>query len=126
MLSFQLVPCTHERIVGTGDQMAISTALSSPKNKIDLQAHNNSQLNMAIAELFHTENISNATVDTVRFKRVIHLSRLVGPDYKIPNRHNIGGFLLDKICERYKQGNKSRAMQDADAFGLVSEHQTSA
>lgn len=48
---------------------------------------------MAIADLFHAENISDATVDTVYCKRVIHLSRLVGPDYNIPNRHDIEGFL---------------------------------
>ena len=67
---------------------------------------------MAIDDLLHVEHISNATVDTGRFKHGIYLSRLVCLLYKTPTRHDIGGFLLDTTCKKYRQGNKSRAIQD--------------
>ena len=62
---------------------------------------------MAIANLWHCENFPDMSVESVRFKLVIKYARIVGSDFKIPNRQSIGGELLTlnyKVCyERNKE-----------------------
>ena len=99
--------------------MSVDVALSRPKAQQDLRVFNNATLTMAIADLFHAENLSDTVVESVRFRRVLELSRLVGVDYRPPNRRDIGGPLLDENCNQYKKGNFGAAIKDSGTFGFT-------
>ena len=51
----------------------------------DIRMSNNSQLQMAIADFWHYENITDRVVDSHRFKILITKARFVGIDFRIPN-----------------------------------------
>ena len=59
---------------------------ASIQNIGDFWKSNNATLEMAIAELFHSENIADAVVESPRFAHLVRVCRLVGDDFVIPNR----------------------------------------
>ena len=73
---------------------------------------------MAIADLFHCENISNLVVETPRFKRMVNVLSKIGSDFKIPKRKQIGGPLLDLNFQTKYNDNKTNLLKGADVFGL--------
>ena len=44
---------------------------------------------------------------------------MIGPDYKIPNQNDIGGWLLQKNALAYKQGNYEEVTKDGPKFGYI-------
>ena len=74
---------------------------------------------MAIADLFHCENITDATADSTRFALVLKRARLVGNDFKIPRRKKIGGELLDVNYKSCYNENKAAILKEAPVFGLT-------
>lgn len=118
-LGAEVIARTHDRIVP--QQMAISTALSKPVVHADLRAANNARLTTAIADLWHAENIPDRTVMTPRFKEVIDAARMVGMDYKLPNRNHIGGYLLQENAAAYKKENYQEVTRDGPKFGYTLE-----
>ena len=118
-LRAQAIPRTHERIIG--GQMSIDAALTKPVVHQDLRAANNAALTTAIADFWHAENIPDRAVDSARFKNIISRARLVGPDYKHPNRKDIGGCLLDENASAYKTGNFVAITKEGPKFGYVFE-----
>ncbi len=50
---------------------------------------------MAIADFFHCENISDMVVESPRFKRMVFVLSKVGSNFGIPKQRQIGGPLLD-------------------------------
>ena len=80
---------------------------------------NNTELEMAIADLFHCENIPDSTVQSARFAIVLKKARLVGNDFKMPGRKMIGGPLLALNYKTCFEENKSLILKNADVYGLT-------
>ena len=57
----------------------------------DIQRSNDAQLEMAIADFFHCENITDRVVESTRFKYMLKQARLVGGEFWPPTRKKIGG-----------------------------------
>lgn len=57
----------------------------------DIRRSNDAQLEMAIADFFHCENIADRVVESTRFKYMLKQARLVGGDFRPPSRKKIGG-----------------------------------
>ena len=92
---------------------------ASMQNMGDIRKSNNATLEMAIADFFHSENIADAVVESPRFARLVHVCRLVGNDFVIPNRKKIGGELLDLNYETTYKSNKEKLLKEARVFGLA-------
>ena len=118
-LGAQVIPRTHSRIIPK--QMSIDAALSKPVAHADLRAANNARLTTAIADMCHAENLQDRLVGTPRFREVIEAAKMVGPDYKIPNRKDIGGCLLKENVAVYKRGNYDEVTRDGPKFGYAGQ-----
>ncbi len=57
----------------------------------DIRRGNEAQLEMAIADFFHCENIADRVVESPRFKYMLKQARLVGGEFRPPTRKKIGG-----------------------------------
>ena len=57
----------------------------------DIRRSNEAQLEMAIADFFHCENIADRVVESTRFKYMLKQARLVGGEFWPPTRKKIGG-----------------------------------
>ena len=57
----------------------------------DIRRSNKAQLDMAIANFFHCENIADRVVESARFKYMLKQARLVGGEFWPPTRKKIGG-----------------------------------
>ena len=94
LLGAEAIGDSHTRLVPK--QMSIDAALTKPVVHGDLRVRNSTNLTTAIVDLCHAENIPDRIVGTPRFKKVIDYARLVGRDYKLPSRQDVGGCFLDK------------------------------
>jgi hypothetical protein len=92
---------------------------ASIQNMGDIRKSNNATLEMAIADFFHSENITDAVVESPRFARLVRVCCLVGDDFVIPNRRRIGGELLDLNYETTYKANKEKLLKEARVFGLA-------
>jgi hypothetical protein len=99
-------------------QPSIDTAFKNKKTQADIRFINKSTLDMAIADLCHSDNLPDTIVDSLRFRCVLRLSRLVGNDYVPPQRHRIRGDLLDLNFESYQDQNKQSLLKEASTFGI--------
>jgi hypothetical protein len=77
---------------GTSIQPSISAGIH---HQTDIRQVNNTIAQMAIADFFHCENISDLVVETPRFKLMVNVLSKIGSDFEIPKRKQIGGPLLD-------------------------------
>ena len=114
-----MIPRTHSRSIPK--QMSIDAALSKPVAHADLRVANNARLITAIADMCHVENLQDRLVDTHRFHEVIEAAAMVGPNYKIPNREDIGGYLLKENADVYKRGNFDEVTKDGPKFGYTGQ-----
>ena len=85
----------------------------------DIRKSNNAKLQMAIADLWHCENFPDRSVESIRFALVIKYARLVGSDFRIPNRKDIGGPLLKLNYETCYDQNKIDLMKEVSPFVCV-------
>ena len=74
---------------------------------------------MEITDLSHDEAILFNIGESDRFRKVITLARMVGPDYCPPNLNMIGGELLDLNWKSYRTKTTKYLMAEADVFGLI-------
>ncbi len=88
------------------------------KNTSDIRKSNNASVEMAIADFFHCENISDRVVESTRFIRLLKLACTVGEDFKMPSRSKIGGELLNLNYEVVYNANKAALCKEAHVFGL--------
>jgi hypothetical protein len=82
-------------IGGKQNSCAFSSQRTMSMMNLDICKSNNATVEMAIANLFHCKNIPDAVVELPRFIRLVRICRLVGEDFIVPNRKQIGGDLLD-------------------------------
>ena len=100
-----------------GGQPAIDTAFENMV-QTNITHMNHAKMDMAVASFFHESNIPFNVVGSSSFKLMLSYARLVGKDYKPPNRNSLGTTLLDinhKNCIEHNQENLCR---EADVFGL--------
>jgi hypothetical protein len=100
---------------GTSIQPSISAGIH---HQTDIRQVNNTIAQMAIADFFHCENISDLVVETPRFKRMVNVLSKIGSDFEIPKRKQIGGPLLDLNFQTKYNDNKTNLLKGADLFGL--------
>jgi hypothetical protein len=86
---------------------------------MDIRKSHNIIVEMAIADFFHCENIPDAVVELPRFKRLVKMCRLVGDDFVVPNRKEVGGELLDINYENTYSLNKAELIKEAKVFGCA-------
>lgn len=103
--------------VGGGLQQDIATAMENISAG-DLRVANTAQLDMAIANFWHCDNIPDAAVESPRFKYLLKCARLVSKEYKPPHRKRIAGELLDLNYANRHAENKAMVTKEADTFGL--------
>ncbi|KAL3769143.1 hypothetical protein ACHAWU_001211 [Discostella pseudostelligera] len=101
---------------GLSRQPSIAAAL---ENASDIREANNAVLQMAIADLFHCENIPDSVVNSKRFRLVIQLARTVGKGFTYPNRQAIGKDLLDLNYKNVYESNVEALKKNAHIFGLA-------
>ena len=99
-------------------QPSIEAAVNRGK-QTDINRSNHTQLEMAIADLWHCENFPDKAVAGERFKLVIRYAMLVGPTFQIPTRNRIGKELLDLNFRSCQNLNRKWLMADASTFGLA-------
>ena len=116
-LRAKVLPRAHQRMIPS--QIFIDAALSKLFVQSDLRAVNNSRLTTAIADMCNAQNLQDRLVGTRIFHEVIEAVKMVGPDYNIPNRNDIGGWLLQKNTLAYKQGNYEEVTKDGPKFGYL-------
>jgi hypothetical protein len=85
---------------------------------LDIQKSNNATVEMAISDFFHCKNIPDAVVELPRFIRLVRMCHLVGEDFVVPNRKQIGGDLLDLNYANVYKRNKANLHKFAEIFGL--------
>jgi len=85
----------------------------------DINAVNNTTLEMAIAGFFHCEAIPDCAADSTRFRIVIKLAKLASRDFAVPGQKKVGGSLLDLNYKSCQRANKKTLLSDAATFGLV-------
>lgn len=85
----------------------------------DTHKSNNTQLEMAIVDLFHCENIPDNVVQSQRFKIVLKKAKLVSNDFAPSNRMKIGRQLLDLNYKNCYDANKKTIQKEASLFGLA-------
>ena len=100
---------------GTSIQPSISAGIN---HQTDIRQVNNTIAQMAIADFFHCENISDVVVETPRFKRMVRVLSKIGSDFEIPKRKQIGGPLLDLNFQTKYNDNKTNLLKSANVFGL--------
>ena len=100
---------------GSSIQPSISAGIN---HQTDIRQVNNTIAQMAIADFFHCENISDVVVETPRFKRMVHVLSKIGSDFEIPKRKQIGGPLLDLNFQTKYNDNKTNLLKNANVFGL--------
>ena len=104
--------------MSVSNQPSIKAALTNQVDA-DICRSNNAMLEMAIADCWHCNDFTDATVESARFARVIKLAKLVRNDFKIPHRKKIGSPLLDLNFKTCLEQNKVALLKDASTFGLT-------
>ncbi len=66
---------------------------------------------MAITDFFYCENIPDNVVKLYWFKKMLQQARLVGKDFKIPERRKIGGKFFSIFISFCNCNNKSSFFQ---------------
>ncbi len=96
-------------------QPSISTGI---QHQTDICKVNNALAQMAIANVFHCENIPDMLVELPRFKRMVSVLSKVASIFEIPKQRQIGGLLLGLNFQRKYFDNKTNLLKSADVFGL--------
>ena len=117
-LGFAVVGMSRSRVGIPSNQPSIDAAVQN-MTQTDIRISNNARLQMAIASLWHEDNIADVIVESQRFALVLKYARLVGDDFKIPNRKMIGGSLLDINYKNCYSLNKVELLKEASIFGLT-------
>ena len=116
--SYSPVARASSRNTSPAGQASINASLQN-LNQQDIRVSNNSSLEMAIADFFHSENIPDRAASSKRFALVLKKARLVGDDFKPPGRNRIGGELLDLNYDTCMASNKELLLKEAPTFGMA-------
>ncbi len=70
---------------GKQNSFAFSSQRTMSTINLDIRKSNNANIEMAIADFFHCENIPDAVVELPRFIQLVRMCHLVGEDFIVPN-----------------------------------------
>ena len=87
------------------------------RTQSDIRVSNDSQLELAIAECWFTNNWSDRSVETDSFARIISWTRLTTSEFKIPGRNKLGGPLLKLSYKSTKAVNTTTLLRAAHTWG---------
>ena len=122
-LGFELSASKKRRVrLGFQPDKVAQSSIETAVNRLvqtDINAVNNTSLEMAIADFFHCEAVPDRAADSTRFRLVIKLAMLASPDFAVPGRKKVGGPLLDLNYKSIQRANKKTLLSDAATFGLV-------
>ena len=122
-LGFELSASKKRRVrLGFQPDKVAQSSIETSVNRLvqtDINAVNNTSLEMAIADFFHCEAVPDRAADSTRFRLVIKLAMLASPDFAVPGRKKVGGPLLDLNYKSIQRANKKTLLSDAATFGLV-------
>lgn len=76
-------------------------------------------LDIAIADMIHSNLLSFSIAECATFMRVIDIARHCGPGYKPPNRNDIGGRLLDTLYDSSWSTSMNTLLQESQIFGVT-------
>ncbi len=79
-------PVNSSISIGDG-QMTIDVGMERA-SQLDIRKSNNAAMEMAIADFFHCENISDWDAESSQFCQMIKLASLVRKDFVVPNKKN--------------------------------------
>ena len=72
----------------------------STMSQSDVRGSNNTRLQMAIADMIHSDGLTFSFSQSKRFRNVLRLAKTVDNDFSLPGRHAIAGVLLDKNFQK--------------------------
>ena len=114
---------TQTSVVRTNNSLRNQPLIDSAVQKLytqgDIRVANNSRLEMAIADLWHCENVLDLAVESARFELVIKYARLVGSEFQIPHRRKTWGPLLKLNYDSDYSIIKEELLKEAKTFGLT-------
>ena len=84
----------------------------------DIRVSNNHLLEIAIADFFHCDNISDVAVESPRFLKVLKFARMTTNSFKVPNRRKIAGPLLQRNYNTTVAENRSLLLEEPNVWGL--------
>ena len=83
--SWSKVPATD---VASKRQMPIQVGMEKTTH-FNIQRSNDANLEMAIVDFFHCENVPNRVVESTQFKQMLNQARLVGKGFRFPSRKKL-------------------------------------
>ena len=87
---------SHVASAAGGAARSLEGHRSVSSMQLDIQRSNDATVEMAIADLFHCENIPNAVVESPRFKQQISVCcLLLGDKFVPPYANKLGSTLFD-------------------------------
>ena len=89
-------------------QMSVDAPMKNWQ-QTEVRVSNNTLLQMAIADLFHSDGHAFYLPKSKRFTTVLRLANNVGPNFNVPGRNQISGILLDRNFESCWEANKKLA-----------------
>jgi hypothetical protein len=104
------------RVGAPEGQVAIDDAMENLAQR-DIRLSNAVRLTTAIADFGHCDGLPFRTFESPLFKKVLYYARLVGKDYKPPNRNEVGGALLTINHRATSEANEAALKKDGKTFG---------
>ena len=104
------------------NQPSIEAALYSQGAQVgrhrDIRVCNDHLLEIAIADFFHCDNISDVAVESPRFLKVLKFARMTSNSFKVPNRNKIAGPLLRRNYHTTMAANRTLLLQNPNVWGI--------
>jgi hypothetical protein len=80
--------------------------------------HINDRVNIAIADLIHSNGLPSSLADDDIFLKLISLCRLLPNKYVLPNRKKVGGQLLDAIYKESFDSSMKTLLTESKIYGV--------
>jgi len=98
-------------------QPSLNAAMNNMQ-QTDIRRSNNTRLQMAIADMIHSDGLSFSFAGSKRFRTVLTLAKTVGQDFNVPSRNQISNDLLDLNFQSCWEANRDALLANASVFGL--------
>ena len=76
------------------------------------------RVNIAIADLLHSNGLPSSLAEDDKFTKLISLSRQLPKKYVLPNRKKVGGQLLDAIYEESFKSSLKTLLSESKIYGV--------
>ena len=76
------------------------------------------RVNIAIADLLHSNGLPSSLAEDDKFTKLISLSRLLPKKYVVPHRRKVGGKLLDAIYKESFDSSMKTLLSESKIYGV--------